>query len=106
MKFSGDERCYYGREYRVRKEYEIERNEAGYNAEYAATRVSHVGKSTEAYKHYAAGRCPPGQIDARARRYAVKLFLAHMHGVWYERHFGKPAPKPYPIAILGHVHEK
>lgn len=104
MKFSGDERCYYGKVYRTRKEYEIERNEAGYNAEYAAIRVGHVGKSTEAYKHYSEGRCPPGQIDGRARRYAVKLFLAHMHGVWYERHFGRPAPKPYPITILGHVH--
>jgi hypothetical protein len=104
MKFSGDSRCYYGKIYRERKEYEIERNEAGYNAEYAAVKVKQVGRSTEAYKHFLQGRCPPGQIDGRARRYSVKLFLAHMHGVWYERHFGRPAPKPYPIAILGHAH--
>lgn len=47
---------------------------------------------------------PPGQIDARARRYAVKLFLSHMHDEWYRRHFGKEPPMPYPIAILGHAH--
>lgn len=48
---------------------------------------------------------PPAQIDARARRYAVKLFLAHLHEVWYTKHFGKQPPKPYPIAILGHAHK-
>ena len=47
---------------------------------------------------------PPGQIDARARRYAVKLFLSHMHGAWYVGHYGKQPPLPYPIAHLGHVH--
>jgi hypothetical protein len=65
-----------------------------------------VGKSTEAFKHYSAGRLPPGQIDARARRYAVKLFLSHLHEVWYKAHFGKAPPLPYPIAILGHAHIK
>lgn len=48
---------------------------------------------------------PPAQIDARARRYAVKLFLAHLHEVWYEKHHGVKPPFPYPIAILGHAHK-
>jgi hypothetical protein len=47
---------------------------------------------------------PPAQIDNRARRYAVKLFLAHLHHVWYETEFGEAPPKPYPIAIMGHAH--
>lgn len=47
---------------------------------------------------------PPAQIDARARRYAVKLFLSHLHEVWYTEHFKQPPPLPYPIAILGHAH--
>lgn len=47
---------------------------------------------------------PPGRIQLRAKRYAVKLFLAHFHNKWYEIHFGCPAPLPYPIAHLGHVH--
>lgn len=49
---------------------------------------------------------PPAQIDARARRYAVKAFLADMHAEWYRRHFGQEPPKPYAIAILGHAHER
>lgn len=47
---------------------------------------------------------PPAQIDARARRYAVKLFLSHLHDVWYRRHFNEAPPKPYAIAFLGHAH--
>lgn len=105
MKLSNDEACLYGRLYRQRKEREIAKNEAGEFATIAAARVSTVGKSTEAYKHYAAGRLPPGHIDARARRWAVKLFLAHLHDEWYRRHFGTEPPLPYPIAILGHAHK-
>lgn len=102
MKFSNDNACYYGHVYRKRKEFETTRNEQNGNTEAAAKGLARVGKTTEAYKYYAAGKLPPAQIDARARRYAVKLFLSHLHNVWYEKHFGVPAPLPYPIAILGH----
>lgn len=106
MKFSGREDCYYGRIYRERKDYEIARNDRGDNAALAAELVMKVGKSTEAHKHLSAGKLPPGQLDARARRYAVKLFLSHLHAEWYRRHFGVEPPAPYPIAILGHAHLK
>jgi hypothetical protein len=105
MKLSNDEECYYGKVYRARKEYEINRNERGGNQVLAEAGRARVGKNTEAYKHYSTGRLPPGQIDARSRRYAVKLFLSHLHGIWYEQHFRKPPPLPYPIAYIpGHTH--
>lgn len=105
MKLSNDEECYYGKVYKARKEYEIARNERGGNQDLAEAGRARVGKNTEAFKHYAAGRLPPGQIDARSRRYAVKLFLSHLHGVWYEQHYHKPPPLPYPIAYIpGHTH--
>lgn len=47
---------------------------------------------------------PPAQIHARAKRWAVKLFLAHFHAVYYQHHFGVAPPLPYPIAHLGHAH--
>lgn len=106
MKLSNDEECYYGRIYRERKAYEIANNEAGNLKEQAAAGAARVGKTTEAYKHYSEGRLSPGHIDARARRYCVKLFLSHLQSEWYERHYGVPAPAPYPIAILGHAHLK
>lgn len=46
----------------------------------------------------------PGHINDRARRYAVKQFLADLHGEWYRREFGREPPLPYPIGILGHAH--
>lgn len=48
---------------------------------------------------------PPGHIHARAKRYAVKLFLAHWHEVAYKDHYKKDPPNPYPIAHLGHTHK-
>ncbi len=104
MKFSGRDECVYGKIYLQRKAYEIDRNEAGGNATAAAAGARRVGKNTDAYEHYSAGKLPPAQIDARARRYAVKLFLSHLHNEWYRRHFGVEPPLPYPIAILGHAH--
>lgn len=50
------------------------------------------------------GKLAPSQIDARARRWSVKLFLAHLHHVMYLDFYGTEPPKPYAIAHLDHVH--
>lgn len=104
MKFSNDPKCYYGHHYRERKAFEVERNERGDNRELALKLVAKVGKGTEAFKHLSGGKLPPAQIDARARRWAVKLFLSHLHHAWYEQRFHCAPPKPYAISILGHGH--
>ena len=108
VKVSGREDAYYGRVYVERKALETERNAAGEYAEQARAKLERfrIDKATDAYKHYAAGRLPPGHIHARAKRYAVKLFLAHLHEVWYRERFGKEPPLPYAIAILGHAHKR
>lgn len=106
VKGSGREECHYGKWYKVKKAEYTARNLNGDYKEQAlaAYNSDYYGKETEAYKHVKEGRLPPAQIQARAQRWAVKLFLSHMHNEWYERHHGKPAPLPYPIAILGHAH--
>ncbi len=48
---------------------------------------------------------PPAHIHARAKRWAVKLFLAHYHHMAYRIEYGCEPPKPYVIEHLGHVHE-
>lgn len=63
-----------------------------------------IGKDTDAYKAYSNGMLPPAHIHARAKRYAVKLFLSHYHEIGYKLHFGTEPPNPYPIAFLGHAH--
>lgn len=47
---------------------------------------------------------PPAHIHARARRYAGKIFLSHLHEVWFETEFKRAAPAPYLIEHQGHTH--
>jgi hypothetical protein len=47
---------------------------------------------------------PPAHIQARAKRYAVKLFLSHFHHVAFELAYNKLPPKPYIIEHGGHIH--
>jgi len=47
---------------------------------------------------------PPAHIHARAKRFAVKLAISHLHEVWYKWHFRKDPPKPYATSILEHAH--
>lgn len=100
------ESCFYGHVYKERKQSEEQKNNAlEFKAQ--AERIlseKNYSKDTEAYKAYIQGKLPPAHIHARARRYAVKLFLAHLHRELYVHHFKKEPPLPYPIAHLGHVH--
>ena len=107
IKVSNNEDDIYGHIYRLRKEYEVQKNENHDYAEQAQMKLAkyNIGKSTEAYKFYKDGMLPPAHINQRAARYAVKLFLSHLFTVWYQLEHGEPAPKPYPIGILGHAHE-
>lgn len=106
VKFSGNEKSFYGPIYRERKAFEVARDEDGYNAETAArTLAERRIEDAPTRRAYESGHLPPGRLDLRARRYATKLFLAHWHEVAYEAEFGTPPPAPYPIAHLGHAHK-
>jgi hypothetical protein len=87
----------YGHYYLERKAIETEANEAGEYAAQAAQCAERVGRNTDAYKAYSQGKLPPAHIHSRAKRWAVKLFLAHWHWVAYECEHGAPPPKPYII---------
>ncbi len=107
VKVSGNEDAFYGKVYKDRKAMELAKNEAGEYAEQAAAKLEKfkIGKDTDAYKAYIQGKLPPAHIHARAKRYAVKLFLAHLHEVMFEDHFGTKPPLPYAIGILSHAHK-
>jgi len=107
VKVSGNAEAYYGQVYAQRKLYELGRNERGELASQAEAKLAKakIGKDTDAYKAYSTGTLPPAHLHARAKRYAVKLLLAHFHEVAYTRHFGKAPPLPYAIAQAGHAHK-
>ncbi len=105
VKVSGKDDAVYGKIYLERKEYENAKNENGDYREQAEAGAKRVGKSTESYKSYKEGKLPKGHIHARAKRYAVKLFLSHWHENAYRFEYGQEPPLPYPIAVLGHAHK-
>jgi hypothetical protein len=105
MKQSNDPDCFYGQLYRSRKAFEIARNERGDNAERAKTFKVSSGATKAVKDKLKNEQLPDFNIDARARRYAVKIFLSHLHAVLYFDHFKKAPPKPFPISILGHADE-
>lgn len=105
MKLSNNEDCFYGKLYKQRKAYEVARNDRMENAERAAKILTEkdFDKKTDAYKHLTGGKLPPAHVDAQARRWMVKLFLSHLHMVWYWEVNNKLPPEPYPIKHLGHA---
>ncbi len=106
-KFHKRPECFYGKLYEKRKEYEVAKNEKGDYAEQARVllETKRYDRSTETYKHLSNGKLSPAHIDMRARRWAVKIFLAHYWAVAYRDHYKVDPPKPYAIAHLGHVDE-
>lgn len=95
VKVSNHPEDVYGHVYAQRKMWETQKNENGDYKEQADAKLERVGRSTDAYKSYVLGKLPPAHLHARAKRYAVKLFLSHWHHVAYELEYGTPPPKPY-----------
>lgn len=102
VKFKGSESCFYGKLFEQRKAQEVAKNQRKEFADQAeATLRKHP---THAQKDvYEEGMLPDGRIHLRAQRYAVKIFLSHLHGIWYEHHFKEKPPKPFVIEHLGHT---
>jgi len=96
VKQSGRDSDIYGHVYRARKELEIARNDALMFADQAAHALeTRQIKDAGLRACYESGRLPDGRIDLRARRYAVKLFLAHFHHVAWWAQFGTEPEKPF-----------
>jgi hypothetical protein len=104
VKVKNREEDIYGKIYEQRKAFEHAKNDrseyATQASEILAARPTHAQRET-----YAAGQLPDGHLHARAKRYAVKLFLSHWHSIAYRAHFNAEPPLPYPIAHLGHTHQ-
>lgn len=66
-------------------------------------RTKNYGKTTDAYKALSEGKLPKAQIQARAERYATKIFISHLFEKMYIDKYGKMPPKPYVMEHMGHV---
>ena len=106
MKFSGKDECFYGKLYRQDKERRVAKNDAGDYSEFAKSILQTKNfKENKTRQTLESGKLSDAQIDAQARRFAVKIFLSHYHAVAYQDYHNTPAPRPYIIEHGGHVHE-
>lgn len=106
VKIQNNPRDIYGRLFRERRDMEARRNEQGEFA-YAAERAlseKRYGADTMALAAYSQGRLPDAHLHARARRYAVKIFLSHYHEMWYWITYGRLTPAPFALEFAGHAH--
>lgn len=106
VKTSNSDKSFYGKLYRERKDSETAKNLRGEFAEQAKKELGskEYKKNTITYAALSSGKLSDGHIHARARRYAVKIFLSHLHHVMYNVILKKDPPVPFAIAILGHAH--
>lgn len=142
VKNSGRDNCYYGKLYRERKKFEVDRNNAVwevprhavseqgtiYTTDGLVVRCAQIeghwfvqGNAQAALEalttknirdaDYRAtllsGKLPDGQLDMRARRYAVKRFLVHYWQAGYWLHYGTEPPRAYVLEHMPqHTHEE
>lgn len=104
-KFHNHKDCFYGHLYAERKVQEVQRNTSGQFAETAKhTLEIKAIKDKDTRAKYESGLLPDGRIDLRARRYAEKIFLSHLHLVMYWDKFGKMPPVPFSFTKSGGDH--
>lgn len=105
VKFHNWEDCFYGKLYVKRKEIEVSKNGKGDFSELAKTTLEEKKfKDKKTRETYESGKLPDGRIELRARRWAVKIFLSHLHHAMYWDHFKKDPPVPYAFTKAEHAH--
>lgn len=104
-KFSNKDECFYGKIYRERKTQEVKRNSEFLFKDQAAQVLvnKNYRRDTKAKAAYENGQLPDGHLDARAMRYASKIFLSHLHHVMWICEFNTNPPKPFVIEHMGHI---
>lgn len=93
----------YGEIFRKRLDDEMVKNEALEYADQAAKILETKNiQDTATKKTLQSGKLTQGHLVARARRYAVKLFISHVHEAMWCAEFHEDSPSPYVISHMGH----
>lgn len=93
----------YGEIFRKRLDDEMVKNEALEYADQAAKILETKDIQDSATKKtLQSGKLTQGHLVARARRYAVKLFISHVHEAMWYAEFHEDSPSPYVISHMGH----
>jgi hypothetical protein len=94
--------CFYGKLYLQDKERRIKKNNEGLYADKAKDILSDLPyKFRSDVSLLKQGKLSDEQIDAQARRFAVKIFLSHYYAIAYQEQHGTTAVRPSHITING-----
>lgn len=105
LKQTSREKSLYGYKImRDRFEYESAKNKKGDYAKEAEKQLRNKNWSNKKIKEiYESGHLPDGHIWSRCKRYATKMFIAHLfEAMWWHQYHTDP-PMPFAIAIQGHI---
>lgn len=99
----------YGSLFNQRRDYEMNKNEAGEYAEQAhdiITSKNWSDKTSDVYKTYESGKLPKGHINMRAMRWTEKIFLSHLFEEMYRVRNDKIPPRYYSLEHFEGQHNK
>lgn len=89
----------YGRVYLERKAYEAQiDSNCGYKELCLETLRIKPGMGRKVKEIYESYHLPKGRLELRARRYAVKRFISHLHHAMYLDFYGKDPSLPYAFS--------
>ena len=95
-KVCNNDKSLYGKLFKERLQYELEKNENGDYAEQAATILKTKNFSSKEVKEvYESGKLPMSHIYKRCERYVTKLFISHAFEAAYFNEYKVMPPKPY-----------
>lgn len=94
--------CFYGKLYLQDKTRRLDSNNKGEYSEKAEKILQDLDPRFDNDKStLLEGKLSEAQIDAQARRFAVKIFLSHYYAVSYQDIHGVPANRPTKITVDG-----
>lgn len=103
-KLCNNEKSLYGRLFKERLQYELEKNERGDYAD-QALKIAKTKKfnNKEMLETYKSGKLPISHIYMRCERYVTKLFISHAFEAAYYNQYGTMPPAPYALCFCeGH----
>jgi len=101
-KYSSKSDCFYGHLYLQDRTRRLDNNENGLYSAKASSILQNLDSRYESDRHILSqGKLSVNQIEAQARRFAVKIFLSHYYAVAYHEIFDSPADRPTTISING-----
>ncbi len=91
VKYSSKDNCFYGKLYLEELDRRIDLNEKGEYLDLSKQSLESFSSKNKNWEKdklvYESGKIPQQRLEAQAQRYAVKIFLAHLHAVMYYETF-------------------